>query len=103
MIVVLHCTNGTEVARLSPPTVNGKSIYTNSVEFLGKRSEFGKAVHICDFLNDAWAEFSMCGRLPVDPFNPQPVLDFAEWLVETEGWSMTKEDSYHYIVHQAAS
>ena len=80
------------IGSVMPPVVNGKPIFTDDYEFMGKRSPSGQPVHVFDALDDLWEDWRMA--------NPHPDADseFVEWLVNMRGWTEVEAHQKYTII-----
>jgi hypothetical protein len=87
MIVTIHV-NDNLIGEVSPPTVNGKSIYVDA--FQGKRNSSGEFVNVHDVIDELWCEWGETVK------DPDCDSDFVEWLMSEKNW---KEPPTYIVSH----
>jgi hypothetical protein len=81
-----------DLGMVSPPTVNGKPVYTADEEFRGKRSPVGRPASVHDALDDLWAEW----RKAVE--HPDADSEFIDWLVTEKGWKHAEVEVVAHVI-----
>ena len=79
-----------EIGTVSPPTVNGKPVYSR--DFRGQRTPEGKPVNVHDALDDLWAEWRKAVA------RPDSDGEFVDWLVGEKGWNHAEIDVLRHVI-----